>query len=309
MTQPDIAARVTAVRRFNRFYTHRIGLLKDGLFDTGFSLSEARVLHELAHTPELTATAIAATLGLDAGYLSRILRGLAKAGLITRKISPRDRRQTFLALSAKGRAAFKTLDRGSQQLIAAMLKTLPEPRQRRVIEAMRTIETALDPQEAPAPVVTIRPHRIGDLGWVMSSHATRYGEEYGWRGNFETLIAEIIVQVLREFDPARERGWIAEMDGEPVGSIFVVNAGEDIARLRLLMIEPHARGLGLGRRLVDECIRFAREARYRRITLFTHSVLTVARALYLSAGFRLVREEPYRSFGHDLIGETWDLDL
>ncbi|MFZ1883459.1 MAG: helix-turn-helix domain-containing GNAT family N-acetyltransferase [Rhodoplanes sp.] len=305
---PQFADRIGAVRRFNRFYTRQIGLLRDGMVDTRFSLTEARVLYELGQSPETTATAIAAALGLDHGYLSRILGGFAEAGLITRKPSPEDGRQMLLMLSAKGRATFRKLDRGSHNLVGALLEKMEEPRQQQMIEAMQTIERCLAPDAAP-PTIVLRPHRAGDMGWVLSSHAACYGKEYGWSGTFEVLAAEIVTQFLREFDPARERCWIAEMDGVRVGSVFMVEGGDEVAKLRLLLVEPQARGLGLGRRLVDECIRFAREARYRRITLWTQSILTSARAIYERAGFRLVREEPHCSFGHDLIGETWELDL
>jgi DNA-binding MarR family transcriptional regulator/GNAT superfamily N-acetyltransferase len=308
MATPQIADRIGAVRRFNRFYTRQIGLLRDGMVDTRFSLTEARVLYELGQAPETTATAIAAALGLDHGYLSRILGGFAEAGLITRKPSPEDGRQTLLALSAKGRATFRKLDRGSHHLVGALLETMAEPRQQQMIEAMQTIERCLAPDAAP-PTIVLRPHRAGDMGWVLSSHAACYGNEYGWSGTFEVLAAEIVTQFLREFNPARERCWIAEMDGVRVGSVFMVKGGDEVAKLRLLLVEPQARGLGLGRRLVDECVRFAREARYRRITLWTQSILTDARRIYERAGFRMVRQEAHCSFGHDLIGETWELEL
>lgn len=308
MATPQIADRIGAVRRFNRFYTRQIGLLRDGMVDTRFSLTEARVLYELGQAPETTATAIAAALGLDHGYLSRILGGFAETGLITRKPSPEDGRQTLLALSAKGRATFRKLDRGSQNLVETMLEKLEEPCQQQMIEAMQTIERCLAPDAAMSTIV-LRPHRAGDMGWVLERHAACYGNEYGWGGAFEALAAEIVTQFLREFDPARERCWIAEMDGARVGSVFLVKGDDEVAKLRLLLVEPQARGLGLGRRLVEECIRFARETRYRRITLWTQSILTSARTIYERAGFRLVREEPHCSFGHDLIGETWELDL
>jgi DNA-binding MarR family transcriptional regulator/GNAT superfamily N-acetyltransferase len=308
MTEAQLDAEAAAMRGFNRFYTRQIGLLQDGLLDTRFSLTEARVLYELAHAPETTASAIAATLGLDHGYLSRILRDFGKAGLTSRKASPDDGRQMLLTLSAKGRAAFATLDRRSQKQVRAALERMPQTDRIRLTAAMKTIERLLDPAVAP-PAVVLRPHRAGDMGWVLSSHVDCYGGEYGWSGTFETLAAEIIAQFLREFDPARERCWIAEMDGAPVGSVFLVKADDGTAKLRLLLVEPRARGLGIGRRLVEECIRFAREVRYRRITLWTQSILIGARAIYERTGFRLVGQERHRSFGHDLMGETWVLDL
>jgi DNA-binding MarR family transcriptional regulator/GNAT superfamily N-acetyltransferase len=309
MSTPPTETRIAAVRRFNRFYTRQIGLLQDGLLDTRFSLTEARVLYELAQAPATTATAIAGVLGLDHGYLSRILRGFSKAGLVTRKPSPQDGRQTLLALSAKGRGAAKTLDERSQRLVGELLEKLPETSQQRMIESMRQIEALLDPQAAPAPTIVLRPHRIGDVGWVLSSQSSCYAQEYGWGAAAETMIAEVLTRILQTYDPARERCWIAELDGEPAGSILLINAGEETAKLRLLLVEPQARGFGIARRLLDESIRFAREARYRRITLWTQSILTGARALYERAGFRMAREEPHCSFGIDLIGETWQLDL
>lgn len=309
MTTPTLEARITAVRRFNRFYTRQIGLLQAGLLDTRFSLTEARVLYELAQAPETTATAIAGRLGLDHGYLSRILRSFSRAGLITRKASPQDGRQTLLALSAKGRNAARMLDEGSQRLVGDLLETLPDASQQRVVGAMRMIETMLDPQAPPAPTIVLRPHRIGDAGWVLSSQAACYAKEYGWGVASEAMIAEIVTQFLKSHDPARERCWIAELDGERAGSIFLVDAGNQTAKLRLLLVEPQARGFGIAGRLVDESIRFAREARYRRVTLWTQSILTGARALYQRAGFRMMRQEPHCSFGIDLVGETWELDL
>lgn len=309
MATPQLAERIGAVRRFNRFYTRQIGLLRDGMVDTRFSLTEARVLYELGQAQETTATAIAAALGLDHGYLSRLLGRFAKADLIIRKTSPEDGRQTLLSLSAKGRATFRQLDHGSEKLVGALLEAMAEPRQQQMVAAMQTIERCLAPDAAGAPAVLLRPHRTGDMGWVLERHAACYGNEYGWGGAFEALAAEIVTKFLREFDAAREQCWIAELDGARVGSVFLVKGGEDIAKLRLLLVEPQARGLGIGRRLVDECIRFARAARYRRITLWTQSILTDARAIYERAGFRMVRQEPHCSFGHDLIGETWELDL
>lgn len=303
------AAQVDAVRRFNRFYTSQIGLLRDGMVDTRFSLTEARVIYEIGRATEPTATTVAAALGLDHGYLSRLLQGLSKAGLITKKTSPHDRRQMLLALSAKGRAAFNKLDRGSHELVAAMLARVPAARQPHLIAAMRTIETALDPDTTRSPAVLLRPHRTGDMGYVLESHARLYAEERGWGAPFELLIAEIVHTFLRDYDDVRERCWIAEMDGAAVGCVFVVKGNEQTAKLRLLLVEPQARGLGLARRLVEECIRFARAAGYRRLTLWTQSILTEARALYESRGFRLVHQEPHCSFGYDLIGETWAYDL
>lgn len=309
ITPRPSTAQVDAVRCFNRFYTRQIGLLRDGMVDTRFSLTEARVIYEIAQAEEATATTIAAALGLDHGYLSRILQGLGKAGLITKKTSPHDRRQMLLALSAKGRTAFAKLDRGSHALVAAMLARVPASRQPQLVTAMRTIETALDPDAARSPTVLLRPHRTGDMGYVLESHARLYAAERGWGAPFERLIAEIVHAFLRDYDPARERCWIAEMDGAPVGCVFVVKGDEQTAKLRLLLVEPQARGIGLARQLVEACICFSREAGYRRLALWTQSILTEARALYESRGFRLVHQEPHCSFGYDLIGETWAYDL
>jgi DNA-binding MarR family transcriptional regulator/N-acetylglutamate synthase-like GNAT family acetyltransferase len=308
--QARAAAEVEAVRRFNRFYTRQIGLLRDGMVDTRFSLGEARVIYEIGRAKEAaTATTLAAALGLDHGYLSRLLQGLSKAGLIIRKPSPHDRRQTLLTLSARGRAAFTKLDRGSHALVAGLLSRVPVPHQRQLIAAMQTIEAALNPDAAHFPAVLLRPHRCGDMGYVLESHARLYAEERGWGASFEILVAEIVHAFLRDHDAARERCWIAEMDGASVGCVFVVKGDEQTAKLRLLLVEPRARGIGLARRLVEECIRFAREAGYRRLTLWTQSILTEARALYQSRGFRLVDQAPHCSFGYDLIGETWAYDL
>lgn len=304
---PEMTARIESVRRFNRFYTRQIGLLQDGMVGTDLSLTEARILYEIGRTREATATIVAAALNLDHGYLSRTLRGFAKAGLITKTTAANDRRQTLLELTAKGRALFRTLDRGSQRLVGDLLSKLGEGDQQRVVAAMRTIETALG--GGPPATVLIRPHRAGDMGWVLTSHALVYGREYGWGGAFEALAGEIVTQFLKEFDPAHEICLIAEMDGAPVGSVFLVNAGDGVAKIRLFLIEAHARGYGVGARLIEECIRFAREKGYRRITLWTQSILVAARKIYERAGFRLVKQEPHRTFGVDLVGETWELTL
>jgi DNA-binding MarR family transcriptional regulator/N-acetylglutamate synthase-like GNAT family acetyltransferase len=303
----EVTARTEAVRRFNRFYTRQIGLLQEGLLGTDLSLAEARVLYEIGRQEKATATSIAAALDLDHGYLSRTLRSFAKAGLITKTAAAQDRRQTLLALTAKGRVLFRKLDRGSQRLVGDLLAKLSEADQQRVVSAMRTIETALG--AAPSATVLLRPHRPGDMGWVLTSHALVYGCEYGWGGAFEALAAEIVTQFLKGYDPAREICLIAEIDGIPVGSVFLVHAGDGVAKLRLFLVEERARGHGVGTRLVDECIRFAREAGYRRITLWTQSILVAARKIYERAGFRRVREEPHRTFGIELVGETWELAL
>ncbi|HEX2225155.1 MAG TPA: helix-turn-helix domain-containing GNAT family N-acetyltransferase [Thermoanaerobaculia bacterium] len=309
MTESELSRRVAAVRRFNRFYTRQIGVLEEGLLRSPFSLTEARVIYELAHQEPTTASALGEGLGLDAGYLSRILRGFQDQGLIERKPSETDGRQSVLRLTAPGREAFARLDEGSRAEIGAMLGNLPEPSQARLVEAMGTIEELLGARPEPRVPYLLRTHQAGDMGWVVQSHGVLYAREYGWDEQFEALVAEIVAKFLRSYDPERERCWIAEKDGENVGSVFLVRDTDTVARLRLLLVDPKARGLGIGARLVSECIRFARQVGYRKITLWTNSVLHAARRLYEAEGFRLVHEEPHHSFGHDLIGQTWELDL
>jgi DNA-binding MarR family transcriptional regulator/GNAT superfamily N-acetyltransferase len=305
----DFERRVGAVRHFNRLYTRRIGVLQDGFLRTPYSLAEARVLYELAHRERPTATDIAAALGLDHGYLSRILRGFNERGLITKTPSPDDRRQSFLSLTANGRMAFAPLDQRSQSEVAAMIGKLSVADQERVITAMRTIESALcDAPAAQVPYV-LRPPRPGDMGWIVARHGALYGEDYGWDERLEALTAEIVAAFVRNHDPKRERCWIAEREGENVGSVLLVRDTDEVARLRLLLVEPKARGLGIGARLVEETLRFAREARYHKVTLWTHSVLTAARRIYERAGFKLVATKEHDEFGKTLVGETWELDL
>lgn len=309
MFDPSFDDRVATVRRFNRFYTRQIGLLEEGLLKTPFSLTEARVLYELAHRDGPTATELGRDLGLDAGYLSRILRGFADRGLIVRTPSQDDGRQSLIALTPDGRAAFAPLDARSRAEIGAMLTKLAPAAQRRLVAAMRTIEDLTGERPADRPPYVLRPHRPGDMGWITMAHGRLYAEEYGWDTTFEALVAEIVAQFIKTFDPAREHCWIAEIDGDPVGSVFVVRKTDEIAKLRLLLIDPKARGLGIGVRLVDECLRFARERGYRSMTLWTQSILTAARGIYRRAGFRLVAEEPHDSFGARLVGETWEREL
>jgi len=305
---PDLERRVAAVRRFSRFYTRQLGLLREGLNDTRFSLTEGRVLYELAHRDPTTATALAAELDLDPGYLSRILRRFGEDGLVAKKRAPNDGRQSLIAITAKGRKAFAPLNKGSRDQVAALLERLAPAEQERVVAAMATVENTLVPPSAP-PVLLLRQHRPGDMGWVTSANATLYAQEYGWDITYEALVAKITAEFIENFDARRERCWIAEMNGERVGSVFVVRKTDTIAKLRLLIIDPRARGLGLGKRLVEECLRFAKDAGYTSMTLWTQSILTAARAIYHRAGFRLVAEEPHHSFGVDLIGETWERDL
>jgi DNA-binding MarR family transcriptional regulator len=300
--------RIAAVRRFNRFYTQRIGVLQEGLLDSEFSLAEARVLYELAHRREPIARELQRDLRLDPGYLSRILRGFQQRGLVERTASSADRRRRQLSLTAAGRAVFAPLDSASRAEIAALLEILPEPEQCRAIAAMQSIERLLDPALEASQIV-LRQHRPGDIGWVTARHGALYAEEYGFDEGFEALVAEIGAAFIKNFDPARERCWIAERDGVPLGSVFLVRHSDEIGKLRLLLVEPNARGLGIGRRLVTECIAFARGAGYGGVELWTQSILVAARIIYAAAGFRLVKQEPHRSFGQDLIGEHWELAL
>jgi len=305
---PD--SQVDAVRRFNRFYTQRIGMLRQGLYDSPWSLTEVRVLYELAHAADPTvATDLAHRLGLDAGYLSRILRGFVAKGYLRKAPATGDARRLQLTLTAAGRRAFAPLDNASHDEIAAMLAPMASEAQARLVGAMGTIESLLgDPPASAAPVV-LRQHRPGDIGWVVSCHGRLYAREYGWDQSFEALVAEIAARFVRRYQPTRERCWIAERDGQNVGSVFVVAKSTAIAQLRLLIVDPSARGAGIGRRLVAECIDFTRRAGYRKLMLWTNAGLDAARHLYEDAGFRLTREERHHSFGKDLIGQTFMLDL
>ncbi len=301
--------RTQAVRRFTRFYTGRLGVLQEGLLDSAFSLTEARVLYELANRNRPTATDLGRDLGLDPGYLSRILKRFEAAGLLERARSNQDARQSHLVLTEAGRAAFVPLDRASRDQVGRLLAGLSEADQRRLVEAMGTIEALLGEAGEPKAPYTLRPHRPGDMGWIVHRHGALYAQEYGWDDTFEALVAEIAATFIKDFDPKRERCWIAEKDGEIVGSVLLVRQSDEVAKLRLLYVEPKARGLNIGRRFVEECIRFARSAGYRRITLWTNDVLHAARKIYADAGFTLVAAEPHRSFGQDLVGENWELTL
>ena len=311
MTQSSAIAaldhRVAAVRRFNRFYTREIGVLGDGLLQSGFSLAEARVLYELAQRPGTTASELGRDLTLDSGYLSRILQGFERDGMVTRAACETDRRQSLLSLTDSGRAAFAPLDTRSREQIGTLLAGLAEPAQASLVAAMNRIETLLGARHA-VPWL-LRQHRPGDIGWVVSRHGALYAKEYGLDARFEALVARVAGEFLAQHDPARERCWIAERDGVNVGSVFLMRKSNEVAKLRLLIMEPAARGLGIGRRLVAECISFAREAGYRNITLWTNDVLVAARAIYQQAGFHLVASAPHRDFGPPMVGEDWDLAL
>lgn len=310
MTTP---ARIAAVRRFTRFYTRKIGVLDQRLLQSSFSLSEGRVLYELAHRRTCTARDLGEWLGIDAGYLSRMLKGFARRGLVRRTRSAADARERRIEITAAGRRAFAPLDRRSHTEVGGMLGALPDERQRRLVEAMGEIESILGSDE-PAPVArraafALRSLRPGDIGWITHRQEVLYHTEYGWNEEFEALIAGIMSRFILNYDAATERCWVAERDGEVVGSVFVVKKSRTVAQLRLLYVEPSARGLGIGRRLVDECIRFARAKGYRKMTLWTNDVLVSARRIYEAAGFRLVEEEKHRSFGKALVGQNWELNL
>jgi DNA-binding MarR family transcriptional regulator/GNAT superfamily N-acetyltransferase len=309
MSQEDTGDQVAAVRAFNRFYTRKLGVLDQQLLRSPFSLSEARVLYELAHREDLAAKEIGSELGLDPGYLSRIIQNFDENGLITRKPLPTDRRQYRLSLTAKGRQAFAKLDRSSQDEINSMLAALPRGDGQRVVQAMAAIERLLGASRgSPRPAI-LRDPRPGDMGWVVQSHGALYASEYGFDSSFEALVAEIAAKFLSHFDASRERCWIADIDGAQVGAVFLVRHTDDVAKLRLLLVDPAGRGQGLGQRLVAECVAFAKACGYRKITLWTQSILVAARRIYQDAGFVRVASEPHRSFGQSLTGETWELSL
>ena len=303
--------RVEAVRRFNRFYTRRIGVLGERSLYRPYSLAEARVLYELGARRGVTAAALARELGLDAGYLSRILHSFARRGLVRALRAPGDARRRPLALTAAGRKAGTALEACSRAQVRSMLEGVPPAAQARLSAAMAEVESLLGSTapEEPEPLISLRAHRPGDMGWVVHRHGVLYATEYGWDERFEALVAGIVKQFIENFDAAYEKCWIAERDGEPVGSVFVVRQSRATAKLRLLLVEPQARGLGLGKRLVAECIGFAREKGYRRLVLWTQANLVAARAIYRAGGFDLVKREPHASFGAQLTGEYWALAL
>ncbi|HET6180576.1 MAG TPA: bifunctional helix-turn-helix transcriptional regulator/GNAT family N-acetyltransferase [Candidatus Sulfotelmatobacter sp.] len=309
-SRPTAAPHVSAVRRFNRFYTRQIGLLDEGLLNSPFSLTQVRTLYELAQREQATAIELCKDLGLDAGYLSRILASFQKNGLIEKKASPKDARHTLLTLTKKGRRAFEPLNARSDEQVGAMLAKLLPPKQHNLIQSMRTIESLLSPDYEHPKSYVLRQHRPGDIGWVVYRHGALYWQEYHYDERFEALVAEIVSNFVEHLDPARERCWIAEKEGENVGSVFLVKQSASVAKLRLLLVEPTARGLGIGKRLVEECMRFARKAGYRTIMLWTQSELSAARRIYQSAGFKLVEEKKHSSWSRtDLISETWQLKL
>jgi DNA-binding MarR family transcriptional regulator/GNAT superfamily N-acetyltransferase len=313
--------RVAELRRFNRFYTRQLGILRKNYLDSPYSLGEARLLYEIAYGRSSTASDIGRALDLDAGYLSRVLRNFEKSGLVERTASAQDARRSYLALSARGKRAYAPLDARSQHDVANMLGKLNVADQARLIEAMTTIEKLLggdgeaksqaksETKSADGERYILRAPVPGDFGWVVRRHAELYAQEYRWTEPFEGVCAQIVADYANNNDPKRERCWIAELSGENVGCVFLVKEPASVARIRLLLVDPKARGLGLGARLADECIRFARQAGYKKITLWTHSVLTAARHIYQKAGFKLTRSEKHKSWGRPVVSEFWDLDL
>jgi DNA-binding MarR family transcriptional regulator/GNAT superfamily N-acetyltransferase len=301
---------VHAVRAFNRFWTQQIGLLQAGLVDTPWSLTEARVLFELAQREATDLADLRRTLQLDAGYLTRIVGRLKDAGLVSAERSPDDGRRQVIRLTGEGRAEFGTLDVRSSDATAALLDGLAVADRRRLVAAMKTIEVTLaPPPDRPPRAYILREPGPGDLGWMVQRNAAVYAAEYGWDQGYEALVARIVADFGQHRDPARERAWIAELDGEPVGCVLCVRRDDETAQLRILLVDPAVRGMGIGARLVEECIRFARAAGYRSMLLWTNDVLVSARRIYEAAGFELTDEEPHHSFGHDLVGQTWRLDL
>ncbi|MBU0828627.1 MAG: bifunctional helix-turn-helix transcriptional regulator/GNAT family N-acetyltransferase [Gammaproteobacteria bacterium] len=310
-TRPPPASAVKAVRRFNRFFTRRVGVL-DPYLGSNLSLTDVRVLYELSHREAPVASELARDLGLDGGYLSRVLRRFETAGWLTRSANAKDARQSVLTLTTSGREVFEPLQQRSRDEAAALLAPLPAARQQELVAAMERIETLLDPASAAAAaprMAVLRDPVPGDLGWVVQQHGEIYWREYGWDSSFEALVAEIAAQFLRKFQPAWERCWVAELDGERVGAVFVVRKSTTTAQLRMLILSPKARGLGLGARLTDECISFARAKGYKKMVLWTNSCLTAARGIYAKRGFKLIKSEPYEGFGQPLVGETWELRL
>lgn len=305
----DTDALVANVRAFNRFYTRQLGLLDESVLASGLSLTEMRVLYELAHRDRSTATEVGRDLGLDAGYLSRLLSKFETRGWLKRSPAPEDARQALLVLTPVGRKAFAPVEKSARQQVSAWLERLPSPQRDRLAKAMETVQRLLGGLPEPKVPYVLRDLRPGDLGWIVHRQGLLYHQEYGWDETFDALVAEIAGAFLKSFDAKRERCWVAEREGEVVGSVFLVRASDEVAKLRLLYVEPAARGLGIGSRLVEECIAFARAKGYRTLTLWTNDILVSARKIYQAAGFRLVAEERHHSFGKDLVGQNWDLAL
>ncbi len=307
---PPSPVPVDAVRRFNRFYTRQIGILNEGVYRSPFSLTEVRVLYELAHRQQTSASELCRDLALDPGYLSRMLRAFAKRGYVQKKPSPDDARQSLLSLTTAGRKVFAPLDRRSAEDVAGILSALSTHDQSRLVHAMESIQAVLEPAPPSSEPYLLRSHQPGDMGWVTYRHGVLYSQEYGYDERFEALVAGIVSQFIQNFDPRQERCWIAERNGEIVGSVFICRKSQSMAKLRLLLVEPSARRLGIGKRLVSECIRFARQCGYKKMMLWTQSELKAARGIYRQAGFKLVKQEFHQSWSRtDLISESWELKL
>jgi DNA-binding MarR family transcriptional regulator/GNAT superfamily N-acetyltransferase len=313
MAQTDLSPQIDTVRRFNRFYTRAIGVLHEGWLDSPFSLTEARVLYELAHRQKPTATAVRTSLDLDAGYLSRLLSSFEKRGLVKKTPSREDGRQALLELTSKGLEQFSPLESQTVQQVRGMLEKLSGGQQRQLLTAMQTIEKIMAPEESTnstmAASYLLRPHQPGDMGWIVHRQGLLYAQEYGYDEQFEALAAQVVAEFVERYDSKRERCWIAEKGGEVVGSVFLVSKSKTVAQLRLLYVEPATRGLGIGSRLVGECVRFARQVGYKKMILWTQSELDAARHIYRKAGFRILKRKPHHSFSKDLVAETWQLSL
>jgi DNA-binding MarR family transcriptional regulator/GNAT superfamily N-acetyltransferase len=301
--------RIDAVRAFNRFYTRQIGLLDEGLLKSPFSLTEARVLYELAHRDGLVASDLVRDLALDPGYLSRLLKKFEERGLVERAATEADARRSSIALTSTGRQAFAPLNQDSHDQVQALLDKLPLAEQDRLVKAMGTVQRLLGDGDEPNVPYMLRPLQVGDIGWITHRQGLIYARDYGWDETYEALVAEILAAFVKTYDPKWERSWVAEREGEVVGSVFLVRKSDEVAKLRLLYVEPCARGLGIGKRLVDECIGFARDKGYKTLTLWTNDILVSARRIYEAAGFKLADEERHHSFGKDLVGQTWNLQL
>ncbi|MFH1139891.1 MAG: bifunctional helix-turn-helix transcriptional regulator/GNAT family N-acetyltransferase [Pseudomonadota bacterium] len=309
MTEAVLTEQIGAVRRFNRFFTRKIGVLREGLLHSPYSLTEARVIFELAQQSRLTASDLCKELGLDPGYVSRVLNKLEEQGLVEKIRSDNDRRQRLICLTDDGRNVFSMLDQRSNEEIAEMLNELNANERARLLEAIQNMEALLDRGFKYAAPFYLRHHEPGDMGWVIGRHGLLYNREYGWDQGFEAFVAGICADFINNFDPARECCWIAEMQGEQVGSIFCKKESEAEAKLRMLLVDPKARNLGLGTRLVQECLRFAQRKGYKKISLWTNDILVEARKIYEKCGFKLIREESHQSFGQDLVGQYWELPL
>src|ERR1700761_5981631 len=306
---PMLEGQISAIRSFSRFYTRKLGIIEPKLLRSPWTLHEARIIYEIAQHEGCTATDLTRTLGLDPGFLSRTLQALQRRQVVTRRPSKADGRVNELALTTKGRAAYAELESRSRREVADLLGTLDDKQRESVVHAMTTIADTLEPPAQKPAGFLLRSHRPGDIGWVTSRHGAVYAQEYGWDISFEALVAEIAAQFIKSYDSAREHCWIAEVNGEPAGSVFLVRGTDEVAKLRLLLVDKKARGLGVGRALVEQCIRFARESGYSAITLWTQSILVAARGIYARAGFELAKVEPHHSFGADLVGETWEMEF